>query len=162
MIACSSSHYTHYIHINVSVSLKSGDSWNQRLCVFKYFFISFAQYSVWCSVAAAAAKSSQSCPALCDPIDGSPPGSAVPGILQARTLGWVAISFSNACKWKVKVKSLSHVLLFKTARTAAYQVPPSMGFSRREYWNGLPLPSPDVQLALSKCLINYQMSTWIN
>ena len=59
--------------------------------------------------AAAAAKSLQSCPTVCDPIDGSPPGSPVPGILQARTLEWAAISFSNAWKWKVKVKSLSRV-----------------------------------------------------
>ena len=91
--------------------------------------------------AAAAAKSLQSCPTLCDPIDGSPPGSPVPGILQARTLEWVAISFSNAWKWKVKVKSLSHVLLFATPWTAAYQAPLSMGFSRQEYWSGVPLPS---------------------
>ena len=80
--------------------------------------------------AAAAAKSLQSCPTLCDPRDSSPPGSTVPGILQARTLEWVAISFSNAWKWKVKVKSLSHVWLFETPWTAAYQAPPSMGFSR--------------------------------
>ena len=78
----------------------------------------------------AAAKSLQSCPTLCDPIDGSPPGSAIPGILQARILEWVAISFSNAWKWKVKVKSLSRVWLFTTPWTAAYQAPPSMGFSR--------------------------------
>ena len=91
---------------------------------------------------AAAAKSLQSCPTLCDPIDGSPPGSAAPGILQARTLEWVAISFSNAWKWKVKVKSLSRVWLFETPWTAAYQAPPSMGFSRQEYWSGVPLPSP--------------------
>ena len=90
----------------------------------------------------AAAKSLQSCPTLCNPIDGSPPGSAVPGILQARTLEWVAISFSNAWKWKVKVKSLSRVWLFATPCTEAYQAPPSMGFSRQEYWSGLPLPSP--------------------
>ena len=90
---------------------------------------------------AAAAKSLQSCPTLCDPIDSSPPGSPVPGILQARTLEWVAISFSNAWKWKVKVKSLSPVLLLATSWTAAYQAPPSMGFSRQEYWNGVPLPS---------------------
>ena len=82
---------------------------------------------------AAAAKSLQSCPTLCDPIDGSPPGSPVPGILQARTLEWVAISFSNAWKWKVKVKSHSRVQLFATPWTAAYQAPPSMGFSRQEY-----------------------------
>ena len=88
------------------------------------------------------AKSLQSCPTLCDPIDSSLPGSPVPGILQARTLEWVAISFSNAWKWKVKGKSLSHVRLLATPWTAAYQAPPSMGFSRQEYWNGAPLPSP--------------------
>ena len=91
--------------------------------------------------AAAAAKSLQSCPTLCDPIDGSPPGSPVPRILQARTLEWVAISFSNAWKWKVKVRSLSRVRLLATPWTAAHQVPPSMGFSRQEYWSGLPLAS---------------------
>ena len=91
---------------------------------------------------AVAAKSLQSCPTLCDPIDGSPPGSAVPGILQAKTLEWVAISFSNAWKWKVKRKSLSHVRLLVTPWTTAYQAPPSMGFSRQEYWSGLPFPSP--------------------
>ena len=99
----------------------------------------------WCphdeTAAAAAAKSLQLCPTLCDPIDGSPPGSAVPGTLQARTLEWVAISFSNTWKWKVKVKSLSHAWLFVTPWTAAYQAPPSMGFSWQEYWSGLPLPS---------------------
>ena len=77
---------------------------------------------------------------LCDPTDGSPPGSAVPGILQARTLEWAAISFSNAWKWKVKVKSLSRVWLFATPGTAAYRAPPSVGFSRQEHWSGLPLP----------------------
>ena len=87
---------------------------------------------------AAAAKSLQSCSTLCDPIDDSPPGSTIPGILQARTLKWVAISFSNAWKWKVKVKSLSHVRLFRTPWTAAYQAPLSMGFSRQGYWSGLP------------------------
>ena len=91
---------------------------------------------------AAAAASLQSCPTLRDPIDGSPPGSPIPGILQARTLERVAISFSNAWKWKVKVKTLSHVRLFETPWTAAYQAPPSMGFSRQEYWSGVPLPSP--------------------
>ena len=84
----------------------------------------------------------QLCPTLCDPIDGSPPGSPVPGILQARTLEWVAISFSNAWKWKVKVKLLSHVWLLATPWTSAYQAPPPMGFSRQEYWSGVPLPSP--------------------
>ena len=94
------------------------------------------------AAAAAAAKSLQSCPTLCDPIDGSPPGAAVPGILQARTLEWVAISFSNAWKWKVKVKSLSCIQLLATPWTTAYQAPLSMGLSRQEYWSGLPLPSP--------------------
>ena len=93
------------------------------------------------AVITAAAKSLQWCPTLCDPIDGSPPGSPIPGILQARTLEWVAISFSNAWKWKVKGKSLSRVRLLATPWTAAYQAPPSMGFSRQEYWSGVPLPS---------------------
>ena len=92
--------------------------------------------------AAAAAKSLQSCPTLCDPIDDSPLGSLVPGILQARTLEWVAISFSNAWKWTVKVKSLSRVRLLATPWTAAYQAPPPTGFSRQEYWSGVPSPSP--------------------
>ena len=91
---------------------------------------------------AAAAKSFQSCPTLCNPIDGSPPGSPIPGILQARILEWVAISFSNAWKWKVKVKSLSLVRLFSTPWIAAHQPPPSIGFSRQEYWGGVPLPRP--------------------
>ena len=91
---------------------------------------------------AAAAKSLQSCLTLCDPIDSSPSGSSVPGILQARTLVWVAISFSNARKGKVKVKSLSRVRLLATPWTAAHQAPPSMGFCRQEYWSGVPLPSP--------------------
>ena len=106
-------------------------------------------------VSAAAAKSLQSCRTLCDPIDSSPPGSPVPGILQARTPEWVAIGFSSAWKWKVKVKSLSRVRLLSTPWTEAYQAPrrvrllatpwteayqapPSMGFSRQEYWNGVP------------------------
>ena len=96
-------------------------------------------FSIW---ATAAAKSLQSCRTLCDPIDGSPSGSPVPGILQARTLEWVAISFSNAWKWKVKVKSPSRVWLLATPWTAAYQAPSSIGFSRQEYWSGVPLPSP--------------------
>ena len=89
---------------------------------------------------------------LCDPIDGSPPDSTIPGILQARTLEWVAISFSNAWKWKVKVKSLSRARLLATPWTAAYQAPPSMGFSRQEYWSGVPLPSPDGQLEFQEFL----------
>ena len=86
---------------------------------------------------------SHSCPTLCDPIDGNPPGSPIPGVLQARTLEWAAISFSNAGKWKVKVKSLSHVGLFDTPQTVAYQTPPSVGFIKQEYWSGVPLPSPN-------------------
>ena len=89
--------------------------------------------------AAAAAKLLQSCLTLCDPIDGSPPGSPVPGILQARTPEWAAISFSSAWKWKVKVKSLSQVRPSATPWTAAFQAPPFMGFSRQEYWSGVPL-----------------------
>ena len=96
--------------------------------------------------AATAAKSLQSCLTLCNPIDSSPPGSPVPGILQARKLEWVAISFSNAWKWKVKGKSLSHVWLLATPWTAAYQAPLSIGFSRQEHWSGVPLPSPQCLL----------------
>ena len=100
-------------------------------------------------VAAAAAKSLQSCPILCDPTDSSPPGSAVPGILQARTLEWVAISFSNAWKWKTKVKSLSCARLLATPWMAAYQAPLSMGFSRQEYWSGVPLDVGSYYIAIS-------------
>ena len=85
---------------------------------------------------------------LCDPMDCSPPGSPVPGILQAGTLEWVAISFSNAWKWKEKVKSLSRVRLFATPWTAAYQAPPSMGFSKQQYWSKVPLPSLPLMLSL--------------
>ena len=102
------------------------------------------------AAAAAAAKSFQSCTTLCDPIDSSPPGFPVPGILQARTLEWVATSFSNAWKWKVKRNSLSRVRLLGTPWTAAYQAPPSMGMSRQEYWSGVPLPSPKESWGASK------------
>ena len=101
----------------------------------------FPSIRVYAAAAAAAAKSLQSCLTLCNPRDGSPPGSPVPGILQAWTLEWVAISFSNAWKWKVKVKSLSRVRLLVTPWTAAYQAPPSMGFSKQEYWSTVPSPS---------------------
>ena len=101
-------------------------------------------------LAAAAAKFLQWCLTLCNPINSSPPGSPVPGILQARTLEWVAISFSNPWKWKVKVKSLSRVWLLATLWTAAYQAPPFMGFYRQEYWSGVPLPSPIDQLKPTK------------
>ena len=115
--------------------------------IYMYFFRFF-----YTAAAAAAAKSLQSCPTLCDPRDGSPPGSLVPGILQARTLERVAISFSNAWKWKVKVKSLSRVQLFATLWTAAHQSPLSMGFSRQEYWSGVPSPSLSFTL---KVIIRY-------
>ena len=106
-----------------------------------YILLSLVGYFINAYVAAAA-KSLQLCPTLCDPIDGSPPGSPVPGILQARTLEWVAISSSNVWKWKAKVKSLSCVQPSATPWAAAFQAPLSMGFSRQEYWSGVPLPSP--------------------
>ena len=83
----------------------------------------------------------QSCPTLCNSIDCSPLGLSVHGILQARTLEWVAISFSKR-NYRKKVKSLSHVRLFATPRTVVYRAPPCMKFSRQEYWSGLPFPSP--------------------
>ena len=116
-------------------------------CYWSYIFPLFFTYAICVNLymqillAATAAKSLQSCPTLCDPIDGNPPGSPVPGILQARTLEWVALSFSNAGKWKVKVKSLSRAWLIASPWTAAHQAPPSMGFSRQDYWSGLSLPS---------------------
>ena len=110
-----------------------------EVCFFWYFSIQIFFYLI---LMIATAKSLQSCPTLCDPRDGSPPGSAVPGILQVRTLEWVAISFSDAWKWKMKVKSLSHVRLPVTPWTTAHQASPSMGFSRQECWSGVPLPSP--------------------
>ena len=110
------------------------------------------------AAATAAAKSLQSCPTLCDPIDSSPPGSPVPGILQARTLEWIAISFSNAWKWKVKVKSLRRAWLLATPWTAAYQAPPSMGFSRQEYWGRVPLPSSHISLLLAN--FSSEFSSW--
>ena len=91
----------------------------------------------------AAAKSLQSCPTLCDPIDGSPPGSSIPGILQARMLKWVAISFSNAC---THAKSLQSCPTLCYLWTAAHQASLSMRFSGQEYWRGLPFPSPVVSI----------------
>ena len=115
------------------------------------------------SSAAAAAKSLQSCQTLCEPIDSSPLGSPVPGILQARTLEWVAISVSNAWKWKVRVRSLSHVWLLATPWTAAYQAPPPMGFSRQEFWSGVPSPSPlrslNQTLITQACCVSIQFSS---
>ena len=106
--------------------------------------------SITSTAAAAPAKSLQSCPTLCDPTDDSPPDSTIPGILQARTLEWVDISVSTAWEWKVKVKSLSRVRLFAIPWTAAHQAPPSMRFSKQEYWSGVPSPSPSPPLALMK------------
>ena len=103
-------------------------------------------------IATATAKSLQSCQTLCNPIDDSPPGSPIPGILQARTLEWVAISFSNAWKWKVKVKSFSRIWLLATPWTAACQAPPSMGFSRQDYWSEVPFRSAFNYISFSKCL----------
>ena len=120
------------VQFSRSIVSISGTPWTPGFLVFLPFH----------SVHAAAAKSLQSCPTLCDPIHGSPPGSPIPGILQARILEWVAISFSSAWKWKVKVKSLSRVRLLATPWTEADQAPPSMGFSRQEYWSGVPSPSP--------------------
>ena len=116
------------------------------------------------AAAAAAAKSLQSCLTLCDPIDGSPPGSSVPGILQAITLEWVAISFYNARKWKVKVKLLSYFRPLATPWTADYQGPLSMGFSRQEYSSGLPLPSatPDwVGIKIFLCYLEKLNTLWL-
>ena len=122
----------------------SGNSFIMRSSLWPLYLLNRSTHHL-CS-AAAAPKSLQSCPTLCDPIDGSPPGSSVPGILQARTLEWVAISFSNVWRWKVKVKLISRVWLFATPWTAAYQAPPSIGVSRQEYWSGLLLPSPEPPL----------------
>ena len=112
-------------------------------------FFSFWLTSLCMTDSAAAAKSLQSCLTLCDPIDRGPQGSPVPGILQARTLEWVAIYFSSAWKWKVEVKSRSRVQLFATPWTAAYQAPPSMGFSRQEYWSGV-ISFADIFFPLSR------------
>ena len=116
-------------------------SQNQTCTPKRSWSLSGGLLTIWYT-AAAAARLLQSCPTLFDRIDGGPPGSPVPGILQARMLEWVAISFSNAWKWKVKVKPLNRVWLLATPWTAAYQAPPSMGFSRQDYWSGVPLLSP--------------------
>ena len=137
------------MHPSLLIPLSRSRHWSSLHALISWLtdWVIFKRQSSSCQVfvnitaAAAAAKSLQSCPTLCDPMDCSPPGSPIPGILQARTLEWVAISFSNAWKWKVKVKSLSRVWLLATPWTAAYQAPPSVGFSRQEYWSGWPLPS---------------------
>ena len=110
--------FSHRFHPSTNWGSKSnylGDLW----CIIGQYDVGvqLKDFLFWEMTAAAAAKSLQSCQTLCDPIDGSPPGSPVPGILQARTLEWVAISFSNVWKWKVKVKLLSHVWLFATPWT---------------------------------------------
>ena len=124
-----------------------------HMCVYMYIHICvYIHICIYIYMYAAASKSLQSRPTLCDPIDSSPPGSPVRGILQARTLEWVAISSSSAWKWKVKMKMLRRVRLFATPWTAAHQAPPSMGFLRQEYWSGLPLPS---RVTLLQSLIIY-------
>ena len=130
----------------IPFSIPSFSLWKSFSCIEWTFFWFIYVLSISYYLAAAAAKSLQSCPTLCNPIDGSSPGSPVPGIFQAKTLEWVAISFSNAWKWKVKVKSLSRVRLLTTPWTAAHQAPLSLGFSRQEYWSGVPLPSPSYYL----------------
>ena len=140
-------------------------TWVSRVsCIGKWILYHWATWGA--QNTAAAAKSLQSCPTLCNPIGGSPPGSTVPGILQARTLEWVAISFSNAWKWKVKAKSLSRVRLLVTPWTAAYQAPLSMGFSRQEYWSGVPLPSPqntaiEIQILPRQILERYALESHV-
>ena len=135
-------HRVHFVHWSVYTCVLSG-MWKRRFDPSKSWWLLVQPlYSFFLKLLIAVAKSLQLCPTLCDPIDGRPPGSPVPGILQARTLEWVAISVSNAWKWKVKVKSLSRVRFLATPWTAAYQAPLSMEFSRQEYWSGLPLPSP--------------------
>ena len=148
--------YSIWIHCSVYISSRRNTMRNPNGKCFSYLCSIFTRkkrflFQVWrldewfpaAAAAAAAAKSLQLCPTLCEPIDGSPPGSPVPGILQARTLEWVAISFCNAWKWKVKVKLLSRIQLLATPWTAAHQAPPSMGFFRQEYWSRVPLPSPE-------------------
>ena len=148
-----------HIHIGVLLSYKkqciwvSSDEVDEPRASYTEWSKSERKTPIQYSNTAAAAVLLQSCPTMCDPIDGSSPGSPVPGILQARTLEWVAISFSNAWKWKVKVKSLSRVWLLEIPWTAAYQDPPSMGFSRQEYWSVLPLPSPNFSLLLLLLLL---------
>ena len=140
----------------VALSFSRGSSWLRDWTLVSRitgrFFTDWATREAPNRMIAATAKLLQSCPTLCDPIDGSPLGSRVSGIFQARTLEWVAISFSNAWKRKVKVKSLSPARLLATPWTATYQAPPSMGFSRQEYWSAVPLPSPIEWLVVTNCL----------
>ena len=125
---------------------EKGIFWTLHLLKFDEVMFRFLGIHLWIKMEGYyyTTKSLQSCLTLCDPRDSSPPGSSIPGILQARALEWVAISFCNAWKWKVKVKSLSRAWLLATPWTAAHQAPLSMGFSRQEYWSGVPLPSPNM------------------
>ena len=138
----------------VAISFSRVSSWLRDgtpiSCLAGRFFTSESPGKLFILPVAAAATSFQSCPTLCNTIDGSPPGYPIPGILQARILEWIAISFSNAWKWKVKVKSLSSLRLLATPWIAASQAPPSMGFSRQEYWSGMRLPSPLYFLSFPK------------
>ena len=136
-----------FIHQKFTVHCIYARHWTLGIRWWKYEVLAFMEMSA----AAAAAKSVQSCLTLCDPVDVSPPGSPVPRIPQARTLEWVAISFSSAWKWKVKVNSLSHVWLLVVLWTAAYHAPLYMGVSRQEYWSGVPSPSPSW-----RCLVRYK------
>ena len=143
--------------------------WSGKLQLGQFIFFTLSHFlqstrlGMFSAAAAAAAKSLQSCPTLCDPTDSSPPGSPIPGTLQARILEWVAISFSNAC---MHAKSLSHVQLWATLWTAAHQPPLSMGFSRQEYWSGLPFPSPNSfnQFSWRGALLKrvFHISTWLH
>ena len=136
------SHQGSYLSIYLSIYLYIYTHIHTHIYVYACLYIHiYTLFQIIFPYAAAAAKLLQLCPTLCNRIDSSPPGSPIPGILQARTLEWVAISFSNAWKWEVKVKMLSRVRLLATPWTAAHQAPPSMGFSRQEYWSGVPLPS---------------------
>ena len=149
-----------YIYIYIKQNTLVGRFFKSISSKFQYCqAVSFS--NLMYAAAAAATASLQSCPTLCDSMDGSPPGSAILGILQARTLEWVAIPFSNAWKWKVKVRSLSCVRLLVTAWTTAYQAPLSMGFSRQEYWSGLPLPSPNLMYRCNVIPINIPGSYFV-
>ena len=132
-----------------------------KLCL-KWTLIASLETNENAAAAAAAAKSLQSCPTLCDPRDGSPSGSAIPGILQARTLEWVVSSFSNAWKWNVKGKSFSCVRLLATPWTAAHQTSPSMGFSGQEYWSGVSLPHHVCRWGYSTSWLRQKMLEWIS
>ena len=137
-----------------SLDVLFSQSWTRHIHNWELFSV-WPSLFIFYEVISATAKSFQSCPTLCYPIDGSPPGSPVPGILQARILEWVAISSSNVWKWKVKVKSLSRVRLIVTPWTAAHQAPPSIGFSRQECWSGVPLPSLLLVIAFNSSPVAY-------